>query len=324
MNARPNFIRPLIAAGTHPVETGRYVIATPTICALHDAVKKWIINRVPGLMIFGKQRFGKTWGIKYLCNELPFDFGATLPVFMLPARAYRLASEGAFFGDLLRAVGHAYTNGKPAAKRDRLLEYLHEQAVHSGLNRLVFFIDEAQKLHEFNYEWLVDVHNELEKKGVTPTWILVGQKELVHQREAFVLAEKDQIVGRFMVHSCEFVGPKSVDDFRRTLDCYDDAELTEYPQGSGWSYTRYFFPACFENGWRLAGEAEPLWKVFHEIRIERKLPGNGEIPMQYFARTVEYALRTFSNLGETDEPLTVAMWRDAIENSGYAEAAVYV
>ncbi len=324
LNAKLDFVRPLITAGTHPVETGRYVIATPAICALHEDVKKWITNRVPGFMVYGKQRIGKTRMIKYLRDQLPHDFGEKLPVFTLPARAYRLASEGTFFQDLLRAVDHVYTGGKPAIKRDRLLEYLRERAVQSGLNRIVFFIDEAQKLHELNYEWLSDVHNELDAHGVTPTWILVGQKELVHQRDAFIAAGKLHLVGRFMVHLCEFAGPASEQDFERTLACFDDGEWTEYPHGSGWSFTRYFFPLCFRAGWRLAREAALLWKIFREIRVERKLPASDEVPMQYFAGAVEYVLRSFSTLEETDAPLSVAMWKEAIENSGYHEAAQYL
>lgn len=323
MSAHPKFIRPRVTVGTHPIETGRYVIATPAICLLHDTVRQWIAHRAPGGMIYGKQRFGKTRSIKYLMDQLPEDFNS-LPIFSLSARDYRLPSEGTFFEDLLRAVGHAFTSGKTAVKRDRLVEYLHERAAEKRRNRLVLFIDEAQKLHEMHYRWLVDLHNELDGRGVTTTWLLVGQEELVHQREVFVTSKKMQIIGRFMVHHFRFSGLDSAETFQQSLNCYDDCELTEHPVGTGWSFTRYYFLAAFDDGWRLAAQAEILWEVFNKVHVEQKLPGKAEVPMQYFAGTVEYALRTFASLKDDPGTISAAMWKEAILSSGYHDAAQYL
>jgi hypothetical protein len=324
MSANPKLARPLVTVGTHPIETGRYVIATPAVCTLHDTVKQWLSNRAPGGMIYGKQRFGKTRAIKYLMDQLPGDLGPLIPIFSLSARDYRLPTETTFFEDLLRAVGHAFTGGKTAVKRDRLVEYLYERATEGRRNRLVIVIDEAQKLHEMHYRWLVDLHNELDGRGVTTTWLLVGQEELVHQREVFVTAKKMQIIGRFMVHHFRFSGLESVEDVKQSLNCYDDCELTEHPVGSGWSFTRYYFPAAFDCGWRLATQAETLWEVFNKVRVEQKLPGKAEVPMQYFAGTVEYALRTFSSLKDEPGDISAAMWKEAILSSGYHDAAQYL
>ena len=60
----------------------------------------------------------------------------------------------------------------------------------------------------------------------------------------------------------------------RVVGClkgYDDE--SEYPEASGCSFTRYFFPSGFEAGWRLAGEAKVLWEAFQHVRAEAKLPG---------------------------------------------------
>lgn len=323
MNAIPKFVRPLVTAGSHPVETGRYVIATPAVCQLYDAVKQWIANRVPGGMIYGKQRFGKTRAIKYLVDQLPVDFGPKLAIFALSMHDYRLPTENTFFEDMLYAVGHAFTKGKASAKRNRLIEFLHERAAEGG-SRLIMILDEAQKLHEIQYRWLVDLHNELDERGVTVTWLLVGQNELLHQREVFVTSKRLQIIGRFMVHLYSFTGLRSIEDFKRCLECYDDGDLTDHPRGSGWSFTRYFFPAAFENGWRLATQAETLWDVFAKVRAERRLPGKAEVPMQYFVGTVDYILRTYGSLQEVPGEISINMWKEAIEISGYHEAAQYL
>lgn len=325
MQVLPTFVRPIIAYGSHPVDTGRYVIATPPICALYEQVKRWICNRAPGGMIHGKQRFGKTRAIKYIMDQLPADIAPRIPIFLVIARDYQRPSEGTFFQDILRAVEHAFTGGKPADKRNRVLEFFHERAIAGWRNRLVVIIDEAQKLHEMHYRWLVDLHNELEdRRGVSTTWILVGQHELVHQRDVFVASKKTQIIGRFFVHRFQFHGLRSLDDVKDCLTCYDDPDLTEYPLNSGWSYSRYYFPAAYANGWRLEHQADVLWETFNKVRIEHKLPGKGEIPMQYLAHTVEYALRKCGTLDEIAEPISVAVWREAIMESGYHDAARYV
>jgi len=323
MNALPKFVRPAVPAGTHPIETGRYVLPTPPVYNMLKTVTQWIDNRAPGGMIEGMQRFGKTSAIVYVKRRLPEFFGGRLPVLEFSCRDYRIASEGTFFEDLLRSFGHAlYKSGKPAAKRDRLTEYLHEMVKASGQNRLVIFADEAQKLHEIQFRWLVDLYNDLDRLGVNTTVLLVGQPDLVHLRSTFETAGKMQIVGRFMVHHHHFGGLRNARDIKVCLNGYDEG--SEHPEGSGWPYSRYYFPAAYASGWRLAQEADVLWAVFQEVRAEERLPGKAEIPMQYFSRSVEYILRRFGNLEQTSPQISKKIWKQAIESSGYHDAARYV
>lgn len=152
------FIRPKVAPGMHPIETTRYLLGTPVIINFYDAVCCWIDNRTPGGMIYGRPRLGKTKAIHYLAQVLPERFGKKMPIFLLPCRDYRAASEAIFFEDLLRAAGHAIIErGKASAKRDRLREFLAEKVAASEQNRLILFVDEAQKLHEHQYKWLIDL-----------------------------------------------------------------------------------------------------------------------------------------------------------------------
>ncbi|MGI8468034.1 MAG: hypothetical protein ACR2N3_06230 [Pyrinomonadaceae bacterium] len=90
--------------------------------------------------------------------------------------------------------------------------------------------------------------------------------------------------------------------------------------------TRYFYPAAFSSssGWRLAHFADDLWQAFLEIRDEQGIPGKVEIPMQYFCRTVEYALRRFSTLDETPPTFSIKVWKEAIERSGYVDTERYI
>lgn len=315
----PTFVRPEVPAGSHPVETTRYIIPTPSISRFYDAILQWIETRAPGGMIYGKPRFGKTRAIQYLTGLLAERYGAKLPVITLPCRDYRIPSETTFFEDLLRAAGHAmYRAGKAAAKRDRLIEFLSEKVEMSLQNRLVLFLDEAQKLHEQQYKWLIDLYNDLDARQITPVFLLVGQDELAHQYSAFQQTRKTQIIGRFMVHQLQFRGLREEKEIKACLKAYDRG--SEHPRGSGWSFTRYYYPAAFSSGFRLETYAHQLWEAFRLLRDECGVPGPPEIPMQYFCRSVEYVLTKLGTLEDTPADITGAVWKKAVKASGYTDA----
>lgn len=107
------------------------------------------------------------------------------------------------------------------------------------------------------------------------------------------------------------------------MNGYD--EDSEYPLNSGWSFTRYFCPAVFSfSGWRLAHFTDDLWGAFLEVRDEQGIAGKVEIPMQYFWRTVEYALRHFGTLDETAPHFSIKIWKEVIEGSGYVDTKRYI
>lgn len=315
--------RPRVPAGSHPVVTKRYLLSTPPLVRLCKDIRLWLDMRVPGAMIEGQQRYGKTRAVLFAVKDLQQEHGEHFPVFSFNCRRYTVPSDATFYGDMLGDLQHSMArSGSGVARRERLINYLCAKAYPPADRRVVLIVDEAQRLREAHYHWLVDLYNELERQGVVPTVILVGQPELVHQRDAFDKARHKQIVGRFMVHHHHFEGVKKVSDLRTCLRNYDEA--TEYPEQSGCSFTRYFFPAAFDSGWRLAGQEQTLWDAFQEVRAEAQLPGKAELPMQYLVRTVENALRHFTDLNHEVNPLSLNQWKQAINWSGYRDAGRYL
>ena len=315
-------VRPVVHDGAHSIETTRYLLPTPSIMGCKDFLRQCIDNRATGATIYGPPRYGKSKAILYLSMVLAEDFGTNVPIIRMLCHD-KFPSETVFFGDLLRAAGHALCEkGTGASKRNRLLEYAVEMVEESKQNRLIIFLDEAQRLHERQYNWLIDFHNELDAKEVSAIVLLVGQPDLMDQLTAFQAGKKMQIIGRFMVHRYRFHGLQDAEDIRMCLDGYDTN--SEYPAGSGVSFTRYYYPAGFEQGFRLASYADELWEAFRQTREEASLPGSKEIPMQYFCRTVEYALKHFGTLEVLTSHLSIAQWKEAIGVSGYADAERYI
>ncbi|WP_241970846.1 ATP-binding protein [Brevibacillus sp. Leaf182] len=315
--------RPHVPTGTHPIEEQSYIIPTNEVLRMFQAISKWIKYRSPGGIIYGRPRLGKTRAIEYLLRILPNEFGNDLPVFHIRTLHTKLANEGVFFETLLKDVGHGVPfSGKPSIKRDRLAKFLAEKGDTSRHKRIVMFIDEAQCLHELNYGWLMDIYNELDQNRIAMTVILVGQEELLHRRTLFMETKRHQIIGRFMVHEHRFTGIKTKDDLSICLSGFD--QLAEFPKGSGWSYTRFFFPEAYAVGNRLQDCSEELFDVFSSLRQQAKIRGTFEIPMQYLITTIEYALLEFGANGRNIGWVTKALWEEAIYASGYIHAELRI
>lgn len=316
-------LRPSVPPGTHPIQTGRYTLFTPPVGRFCDDLKNWINNRAAGAIVAGRPRTGKTKSIRFAVDELRDELGATFPVLTFCCQDHQYPTEARFFESLLSDFGHSLSrSGTAGAKRARLTQFLIQQARTDDHRRLVLIGDEAQKLQEPQYKWLVDIYNELDRHEITTTVVLVGQPELIHQRDAFEKQKKMQIVGRFMVHLHQFAGLQNQKDFAYCLKGYDEG--SEYPEGSGCSFTKYFFASGFEAGWRLAGESKILWEAFQQVRAEAKLPGKAEIPMQYFTRSVEFILREYGSVEGGKPTISLNQWKEAIVQSGYRDAGRYL
>jgi hypothetical protein len=310
--------RPLLKGTGHPIYTGRYLLPTNEINKVYETVKRWIDTRAPGGIIYGRPRIGKTRAVKFLIALLPNFLGDKLPVFIINCRHYNKPSENTFFEDLLRDVGHENPfSGRANVKRHRLFNFLLYKGQQSEEKRIIFIMDEAHELAEAHYGWLMDVYNELDRVNIDLTVILVGQQELLDRKSAFNTLNKKQIIGRFMVHEYEFQAVKTIHDIRACLEGYD--EETEFPPGSNFSFTRYFFPKAYEEGFRLANYSDELFQAFINVRQAAKVIGKMEIPMQYLTKTIEYILITYGVDGHDLNYLSQNMFEESIQYSGYIE-----
>lgn len=301
----------------HPLTLQKYIIATPSIDEFYGRVRRCIRLRTPGAIIFSHPRFGKTYATRYISNVLREDFGK-VPVYSFLCHKKGKHSESAFFSNLLVAVNHdTPQTGTIAAKRSRLINKIKERVDASLQNLVVFFADEAQRLSVIEYEWLRDVHDELDNRGIRMVTFLVGQHELINQKNALREAKQTQIVARFMIDEVQFRGLLSVDDMVTCLDGYD---TSVYPHKSDWSFTRFFYPQAHASGFRLSNQARFIWDAFVEAHEEARLGFRVEIPMQYFARAVEIAISENMQHDAYSMKWNQKTWRDAVTATNYVQA----
>ncbi|MBV9492389.1 MAG: ATP-binding protein [Verrucomicrobia bacterium] len=172
----------------HPIERRDYLLTTPAIKALFDHVCEWVDFAIPGAIIAGRPRLGKTRAIEALTVLLEWQYPG-LPVHWIFCEDHEQTTERTFFEDALRDTGHSYVKqGTARDKRNRLIEALLQSARERDQRRVVVFADEAQRLRERQYNWLVDVHNALDRRGVALIVFMVGQPELVDIRAAVPIA----------------------------------------------------------------------------------------------------------------------------------------
>jgi hypothetical protein len=84
---------------------------------------------------------------------------------------------------------------------------------------------------------------------------LVGQQELLARKSALPIAGKTQIVARLMVEELAFDGIRNAEDVATCLNGYDQ---TAYPEGTQWSFARFYLPQAFDAGCRPVGDASAL------------------------------------------------------------------
>lgn len=301
----------------HPVTLHQYIIPTPSIDALIQKIKRLIRMHTPGAVIFAYPRFGKTYGIRYVKNALQYDYPGVV-VLSCGTEAKRNPSEDAFFTTLLEAAGHpAALTGRVTRKRRRLVERISELVDDSPYRWFVMFADEAQRLDVMEYEWLRDVHDCLERKGIRMITLLVGQPQLLNQKTAFRQSNHTQIILRFMISEMRFDGLAGPEGIASCLQGYDEAI---FPSGTDWTFTRFFLPKAFSNGMRLVDQAFQVWQAFQRAHERTGLSVGIEIPMQYFAHAVEIALEANMDGDAYDFRFTPAMWDFAVDECLYAAA----
>lgn len=306
-----------VGMNEHPIATKKYIVPTPSIDGLVSRVKKIVRLRIPGGIIYALPRYGKTYGIRYVIYELRAEYPGAVCV-SFGCEKKKSPNEDAFFFNLLSAAGHSgAAPGTPQKKRFRLTERICELVDRSSHNWVVFFGDEAQRLESIEYNWLHDVHNDLERRGIRMITILVGQPQLLNRKSAFIQTRETQIVLRFMLDEMRFDGIRSPED---TATCLAGYDIACYPEGTDWTFMRFYYPAAVANGMKLEDQAGQVWDAFLNAHNGAGFGFEMEIPMQYFAHAVEIAMEENSRHDRPDFEFSAAMWDEAVKDCAYVAA----
>jgi type II secretory pathway predicted ATPase ExeA len=287
---------------------------TPAIDRLISSVSRWIRMDSPGAAVYGPQRVGKTHACQFMQTALPVLFGGTLTVLLLPLGG-GVKSERAFLQSVMAQVGcNSYLSRDDEVLRDRLVDHLYDTTIANGSKRVVMIWDEAQKLTEPQYGWLITLFNALEHRKLRPFFLLVGQPELRDVSQAFRAVGSQHVIGRFFSNQVEFAGidDSELRDVLRALDTEDD---------DGASPRRYL-PVQYAEGFELESLADPLGEALGVLRNRHQLVQGVRLPMQYLRSAVLVALMKILH-GEVDHRnVSSATMLECLRETGFLNVVV--
>lgn len=306
--------RPNVPPRRHPIYTGDYYIQTNSIDNLYKEVTNWIDCRNPGGIIYGRARIGKTRAIHKLSIAIKETYGEDVTIVNALMSEHK-PSEKFFYLELLKDIGHslAKSNRSVSDLKSNLVNHLITLCKANKLGQIILIIDEANFLSMDEFNYLIDIYNRLERAKLRMTVLLVGTKELISTKTALIQLDKQQIIERFMVREYNFLGIVNKQDLQICLASYD---FSEYPENSGWSFTRYFFPEAFSEGHKLCEFADQLFECFTEALGKSLI----EIPMQYVTSTIENYLRKYGSEGYNVYFPSKEDWMQSIKDTGYVIA----
>lgn len=298
--------------------SNQFNIATQEILLLKEKTLEWIGNGIPGAIIYGRPRIGKTRAILYISAKLKEKYGRELPVFIYNATNH-VPKDKYLYSELLKVVGHIDSEkGTVTALKERLMNSLASYACNTKYRKIVLFIDEAYHLADKDFQWLMDIYNNLNLKNIHMSIFLIGTEELKAKKQALILSRQHQIVGRFMVEESRFHGIKSIKDMSICLYNFDVPYTLENNEKI--IFTKYYFPRAYEDGKRLTKCADLLMQIFEKNMKEIGIPATSEIPMMYFITTLKYCFRHYGVHGKNLYFPDEEAWDDSIKHSGYLAA----
>ena len=296
----------------HPVVRDIAILPTRPLEELAERLDQWLLSRLPGGIVWGHQRMGKTQAITHIQRNGHAIFDSDMPISILNAwdPTYSSLTENRFFREVLEAVGYATpATGTAADKRRRAAGFMIERARYGRDWRYLLFVDEAQWLHVTQMRYLMDLHNLLKRDQVRLVTVLVGQPEILATRESLREAGQNHLLGRFMTAVHRYEGLRTAADLERLCRSFDEG--SEYPPGSGISFTAHFVPLASSAGWRLADQAATIWETLHALMRSEQVPRCEELPMQALMAMI---VRVLEYLAEQDRE-TLELDRRTIEEA---------
>jgi hypothetical protein len=266
----------------HPIRGGDYTLPTPMMQRTYALVRELVWARRTGTVFYASPRMGKTRCALAVRDLLREEF-PNVYVTLLSTRPSTRPSTSHMLRLILEAESHVLSR-RPDADLlfGNAIADIRVKAARIGAKQYVLLIDEMHLLNDVDLQQLVCFHNQLELQDLRMTAISFAQPEILHRRTSLLANNARQIIARFLSDTLQFDGCACEGDFGKLLRSYDCA--SEYPEGSGITYTQFFFPTAFEAGFRLENYRRSMWEALQ--RAAGSIAEHG-VPMEHICLTIE-------------------------------------
>ncbi|WP_181917007.1 ATP-binding protein [Paraburkholderia sp. BL27I4N3] len=300
------------------MDTRDYSLFTIAIHDMVDRIAGWLDDQIDGATIFGPSRFGKSSAVDHWLQRLLSERHAGYVPLVIWSHTDSASSQavGRFYAYLLEASGHrlAQARRNPLERQIMLVERWIELAAQGAGRFLVLVIDEAQGMSQREWLWLVELHSLLEKQRVRLCVFSIASLQFFDEPLGMALAGGVHVAARFMLASEPFHGVRSVDELAYVMRGYDDG--SEWPPGSGCSFTAGLAPRPWAGGFRMEHQADSLMQAMNET-LPSHYSGPTDFPMKTVAQACRHVLLHIASGGNAEIATSPEVWRLAVENCGH-------
>lgn len=288
-------------------------IWTPEIERLGQKVALWARLDLPGAMVKGKNRVGKSAAGEYLLDTLSSLMGYPVDVLLWEIEENCADSPHGFVQGRMIESGYSAINHRNVEiLKNRFFTFIKQRCEEKNTRRLIVIIDEAQNIKRPHFGYLVEYFNRITKLGLKPFFLLIGQPELSDTVNWQGVDGRDmQIVGRFRVNQYHFRGI-ALGDLKEVLREFDRPG----PEGPPPSLTAYL-PEAYANGWCIADIVPALREALGLVMQQHNLREDLRVPMQYLRSTVGAFLHHVAETGENPAQASSATLIKCLKECGF-------
>lgn len=312
---------PLVAAHVprdHPVVTRDYSLFTVAIHDMAERIGTWLDDQIDGATIFGPSRFGKSSAVDHWLQRLLSErHGGYVPlVIWSHTDSGGSQAIGSFYARLLEASGHRLAQARrgPLERQAMLVERWIELAAQGGGRFLVLVIDEAQGMSQREWLWLVELHSLLEKQRIRLCVFSIASLQFFDEPFGMALAGSAHVAARFMLAAEPFHGVRNVDELVYVMRGYDEG--SEWPPGSGRSFTAGLAPRPWTGGFRMAHQAGALMQAMLDL-LPPHYAGPIDFPMKTVAQACRHVLLRIAGGADIEAVTSADAWRACVEGCGH-------
>lgn len=285
---------PLLAAHVprdHPLVTRDYSLFTPAIGQMVECIARWLDDQVDGATVFGPSRFGKSSAVDHWLQSLLSErHGGYVPMVVWShTDSGGSQSVGRFYANLLHASKHPLAKAarSPLSRQHMLVERCAELAAQGGGRFMVLVIDEAQGMTQREWMWLVELHSLLEKERIRLCVFSIASLQFFDEPVGMALSGGAHVAARFMLAAEPFHGVRDTEELAFVMSGYDSG--TEWPRGSGLSFTAGLAAEAWADGFRMETQAPALMKAMID-ELPTRYAGPTEFPMKTVAQASRHVL----------------------------------
>ncbi len=254
-------------------------IMTPMIKAFEKSIKQWIWTGLPGGIVVGGSRMGKTVAAETIMGNISDRKRNKLPAKFISIPQRDSHTVKSVFNEIARTFDPKVNISKTSDQLSNLVLYaLSDLACTTSSRAVMLFIDETQRLNPLQLQVFAELYDKLRIADIRLCVIfLANTDESVDLIEQMKLQKHRHLYGRFFTRLHTFRGIYSEKCVKAILTLFDK---TRYPSKSGMFYTEYFTPQAFKKGFRFTELSPIIWQTFRE-----RFKNTGSLrdwPAQYF------------------------------------------